>query len=193
MSGGETGVQRGADGSLGWPQRPDPPRGPAEAHPSRPWRVKVARATVDDFSVTVEDASVKPAMTHRVSIAHAEALGWASDKDAKMTVAASLGLDNGGTVEVDSTVALDPLTVDAKIDARHIDLLPLRPYVQQFQTVKVKSALASAKGRVQLRSSGPSLRVAYAGSAEPSKVASLDTVSKEDLLNWDSVRADGIA
>ncbi len=193
MNGGAIALQRRADGSLDLPQMPDSPPAPAEAQPSRPWHVKVAKATVDDFSVTVEDASVKPAMTHRVSIAHAEALGWASDKDAKMTVAASLGLDNGGTVEVDSTVALDPLTVDAKIDARHIDLVPLRPYVQQFQTVKVKSALASAKGRVQLRSSGPSLRVAYAGSAELSKVASLDTVSKEDLLNWDSVRADGIA
>src|SRR5258708_36214122 len=108
MNGGAIALQRRADGSLDLPQMPDSPPAPAEAQPSRPWHVKVAKATVDDFSVTVEDASVKPAMTHRVSIAHAEALGWASDKDAKMTVAASLGLDNGGTVEGDSAVALHP-------------------------------------------------------------------------------------
>jgi hypothetical protein len=136
---------------------------------------------------------VKPAATHHVAIAHVEARDLSTDKAAKATVLAKLGLDHGGALDVESTIALDPLVVEAKVDAKHIDLVPLRPYVQQFQTVKVKSALASAKGRVQLRGSGPNLRVAYAGSAELSKVASLDKVSNEDLLNWDSVRADGIA
>ena len=188
--GGSVALQRRADGSLDLPQMPAPP---AEAQPARPWHVRVGRATVDDLAVVVDDASVKPAMTHRVSLAHAEMTGWTSDKDAKTAIAARLGLDKGGSVEVDSTVTLDPLVVDAQLDARRIDLVPLRPYVDYFATVKVKSALASAKGRMQLRGGASGIKVAYAGSAEISRVAMLDTVSKEELLDWDSVRADGVA
>ena len=192
-NGGTVALQRRADGSLDLPQMPASQENTAAAEPARPWHIKVAKATVDDLGVTVEDASVKPAATHHVSVAHVEATGWTSDKDAKVAVAARASLEKGGTVEVDSTVALDPLVVDAKLDARRIDLVPLRPYVNYFATVKVKSALASAKGHMQLRGGGSGLKVAYAGSAEIAHVATVDTTSKEDLLNWDSVRADGIA
>ncbi len=192
--GGVVGVKRRADGSIEMPVRLAEPAAPAEpAQPASPWHVVVAKMTVDDYRVTVADASVKPAVQHRVSITHLEARDLTTEKGAKAIVLAQLGIDKGGSIDLDSTIVLEPLMVDAKVDAKRIDLVPLRPYVQYFQTVKVKSALASAKGRVQLRGSGPSLKVAYAGSVELAKVASLDTASNEDLLNWDSVRADGIA
>ena len=198
--GGVAGLKRRADGSIEMPVRlaessaPAEPAQPAEpAKPASPWRLVVAKATVDDYRVTVADASVKPAAQHRVSIEHVEARDLSTEKGAKAGVLARLGIDKGGSVDVDATIVVEPLAVDAKVDAKRIDLVPLRPYVQYFQTVKVKSALASAKGQVQLRGSGQGMKVSYAGSLELAKVASLDTVSNEDLLNWDSVRAGGIA
>ena len=192
--GGAIAVKRLADGSIEMPVRMPQSNAPVEpAAPSSPWKVVVAKTTLDDYKIAVADASVKPAAQHRVTIAHVEAHDLSTEKGAKATVLARLAMDKGGSVEVDSTVAMDPLLVDAKVDAKRIDLVPLRPYVQYFQTVKVKSALASAKGHVQLHGSGTSMKVAYDGSAELSKVASLDTVSGEDLLNWDSVRAGGIS
>jgi uncharacterized protein involved in outer membrane biogenesis len=198
--GGVVGLKRRADGSIEMPVKlaessapAEPAQSPEPAKPASPWRIAVAKAVVDDYRVTVADASVKPAAQHRVSIEHVEARDLSTEKGSKAIVLAHVGIDKGGSVDVDSTIVLDPMWVDAKIDAKRIDLVPLRPYVQYFQTVKVKSALASAKGHAQLRGSGPNMKVAYAGSVELSKVASLDTGSGEDLLNWDSVRADGIA
>ncbi|HUQ27600.1 MAG TPA: DUF748 domain-containing protein [Usitatibacter sp.] len=194
--GGAIGLKRQADGSLEMPvrlpQSSAPPEAPS-ATPSAPWKIAVAKATLDDYRIEMADASVKPAAQHRISIAHVEARDLSTEKGSKAAVLARLGLDKASSIDVDSTVVMDPLLVEAKLDARRIDLVPLRPYVQYFKTVKVKSALVSAKGHVQLRGSGPNMKVAYAGGVELAKVASVDTVSGEDLLNWDSVRADGIA
>jgi uncharacterized protein involved in outer membrane biogenesis len=189
--GGNIALARKADGSIEMPVTLPPSQPSAE--PASPWKVAIDKATIDEYQLAVADASVKPAAKHNVRIAHVEARDLSTAKGSKSTVAARLGLDKGGSVEVESTVALDPLVMDAKVDARRIDLVPLRPYVPQFQTVKMKSGLASAKGHVQLRSDAAGLKVAYAGSAEIARLATFDTTSNEDLLNWDSVRAEGVA
>jgi uncharacterized protein involved in outer membrane biogenesis len=195
--GGNLALARKADGSIempvALPQSQSQPQSQPAAEPAPPWKVAIDKATIDEYQLAVTDASVKPAARHHVTIAHAEARDLSTEKGSKSTVLARLGVDRGGSVDVESTVVMDPLLVDAKVDAKRIDLVPLRPYVQYFQTVKVKSALASAKGHLQLRGSGKDMKVAYAGSAELSKVASLDTVSNEDLLNWDSVVASQVA
>jgi uncharacterized protein involved in outer membrane biogenesis len=198
--GGDLALRRAADGSLEMPVKL--PQAPAAAEasqpaasvePAAPWRLAVTRATVDDYKVALHDEAVRPAAQHRVSITHVEARDLSSEKGAKSTVLAKLGTDKGGSIDVESTVALDPLLVDAKLDARRIDLVPLRPYAQYFKTVKLKSGLASARGRLQLRSVGDTLKVAYAGSAEVAKLATFETTSKEELLSWESVKVDGMA
>ncbi len=190
--GGTISAARRADGSLELPVITAASESQERA--DKPWHVVLAKATWDDIQVALADEAVKPAATHRVSLVHVEATGLSTDRTGKPTFAARLALEKGGTVEVESTVAFDPLVIDADVDARRIDLVPYRPYIEQFQTVKLKSGLASAKGRVELREGKTGgLKVAYAGSAEVSRFATLDTASKEDLLNWDSVRADRVA
>ena len=189
--GGNLALARKSDGSIEMPVAL--PQSQPSAEPASPWKVAIDKATIDEYQLAVADASVKPAAKHHVTIAHAEARDVSTEKGSKSTVLARLGIDKGGSVDLESTVVMDPLVVDAKVDARRIDLVPLRPYVPQFQTVKVKSGLASAKGHVQLRNDAAGLKVAYAGTAEVARLATFDTTSNEDLLNWDSVRAEGVA
>ena len=85
-------------------------------------------------------------VTHHVTLTELEIDDFSTRKGSRAALHARLGLDKGGTVEVASTIALDPLELEAKIDARRIDLVALRPYVEQFQTVALKSGQASAKG-----------------------------------------------
>jgi uncharacterized protein DUF748 len=136
---------------------------------------------------------VKPRALHRIVLAKLEASDISSAKGARATLAAQLSGDKGGTIDVDGTAGIDPLDVAAAIDVRKIDLVPLRAYASHFQTVAVKSAFASAKGKLLLRDDGGKLRLAYDGSAALTKVATRDTTTDADLLNWDSVKASGIA
>jgi uncharacterized protein involved in outer membrane biogenesis len=190
VRGADIALERGADGTL---QLPAMPASAEPASPGQPWHAAIAKVTIDDSRLTLHDAAVRPAADHHVAIAHLEARDLSNEPGAKSTVLARLGIDKGGSIDVESTVALDPLVVDAKLDARRIDLVPLRPYARYFKTVKLKSGVASAKGQLQLRSVNNVLKVAYVGSAEVAKLATFDTVSKEDLLNWESVKVDGMA
>ena len=190
--GGTISMARRADGSLELPVMTAASESQAAA--SKPWHVVIAKATWDDIQVALTDEAVKPAATHRASLVHVEASDLSTDRTVKPSFAARVALEKGGSVEMQSTVAFDPLVIDANVEARRIDLVPYRPYVEHFQTVKLKSGLASAKGHVELREGATGgLKVAYAGSAEISRLATFDTASKEDLLNWDSVRADRVA
>jgi uncharacterized protein involved in outer membrane biogenesis len=194
-SDGVVSLKRRKDGTLELPLHSAKAQAPAPA-PAEPgsnaWTAALGKLTLANYKITVADASVKPATTHRVTLTQLEANDLSTEKGSKATLNARLGLDKG-RVEVASTLGMDPLSVNAKIDARRIDLVPLRPYVGQFATVGVKSVNVSAKGNVTVSGEGKAMRVAYNGSAEVANVATVDTASKEDLLNWDSVRAGGVA
>jgi outer membrane protein OmpA-like peptidoglycan-associated protein len=79
------------------------------------------------------------------------------------------------------------------VDARSIDLVPLRAYASQFPAVALKSGSASAKGTVSFEGQGDAIGVAYTGSAEIANLATLDTIDKEELLDWKSLKCRGIA
>ena len=77
---------------------------------------------------------MKPAVTHRVG-SPSRGDDLSTDKGAKGTLTANLATDKGGSVDLAATFGVDPLALNAKIDARRIDLVALRPYVEQFATV----------------------------------------------------------
>lgn len=192
---GNLALKRRADGSIELPMRAakaDAKADSATSAEGSPWVVALGKLSADGYKVSVADASVKPAAMHRVAIAHLEAADLSTAKGAKSRMSARLATDKGGSIDVQSSFALDPLALDATIDARRIDLVPLRPYVEPFATVGVKSANVSAKGNLKVNGSGKSMRVAYTGTAEVANVATLETTNKEDLVNWDSVRATGV-
>lgn len=190
--GGVIPLKRRADGTIERPLHAVFPATPPSTPPSAPWTVALGKVTVDGYSATLADASVKPATTHRVAVDHLEASDFSTAPGSTTALAANLKVGKGGSLELDGTVQLDPLALDARIDARRIDLVPVRAYVSQFSTVAMKSGNASAKGRVVAKAEGDALRIAYTGGAEVANLATMDTVNKEDLLNWDSVRATGI-
>lgn len=181
-------LKRRGDGSIEIPMRAGSMAEPS----SPPWTVTVAKATLDGYATTLADASVKPATTHKLSITHLVASDLSTAKGAKSALTAKLGIGKGGSLDLDSTFSLDPPALDARIDARRIDLVPMRPYAEHFATVALKSGNASAKGHLVVKGEGNALRIAYTGAAEIAAFATLDTVNKEDLLNWDSVRTTGI-
>lgn len=189
--GAELALMRNADGKL--PVLESIAGSPApDGAPSEPWQVTVGKVNVDGYHVAFTDQAVKPAAVHRVALEHLAAIHLSNAPGAKSEVEGRLVLASGGRLDVRSTVALQPLAVEATLEGRGIDLAPLRPYAEHFATVALKGAKASMKGTLRVAGSGESMRVAYKGGAELSDVATFDTVNKQELLDWKSVRARGI-
>ena len=183
-------LKRRRDGTFEWPHVATQAPGPQES--VVPWSVSVGKLDVTDYRITVQDAAVQPAATHRLALTSLHAEGLTTTKGLEGTAAARIETDKGGTLDVTSTFALDPLDVSAALDARRIDLTPVRAYVAQFPTVVLASGAASAKGTLTLRGEAGALRIGYAGTAEVARLATSESESRQDLLNWDSVKASGI-
>lgn len=186
-----------ADGALALKRNPDgsiemPRIATAPGEPSPKWEVALASLRLTGYAVTLQDMAVKPAATHRVVLASLEGEKLSNDKGLSGAASAKLQVGKGGALDVSSSFTLQPLAVKATLDARRIDLVPLRAYADQFPTVAVKSILASAKGTATVQGEGNAMRIGYAGSAELADLATSDTLIKEDLLNWKSVRSNGI-
>jgi hypothetical protein len=185
-------ITRKADGSLEMPRFA---AAPAEATPpaeNAPWNVALGKLSLAGYKLTVVDGAAKPAVTYRVAVNQLDVDELTTQDGMKGALAAKLGLDKGGSVDVAASFTLEPLLVNAKIEARRIDLVPLRAYSTQFSTVALKSGAASAKGTLTLKDRKDGMQVAYAGTVEIVNFATFDNSSREDLLNWGSVRTSGI-
>ncbi|HUP30797.1 MAG TPA: DUF748 domain-containing protein, partial [Usitatibacter sp.] len=201
---GAVSLKRNRDGSIELPKlvpvvadspaandpQPSPP--PKGREQEGAWDVIVAKATVTGYKITVADAAVKPAAVHRVAIESLVLEDLSTRSMLSGNANARIGYGKSGTLELASVFTLEPLVVNATLDARRIDLVPLRPYVPEFNTVALNSGNASAKGKVTLRRAGEAMHVSYRGAAEIANLVTVDTVGKEDLLNWKSVRTSGI-
>lgn len=184
---GRVNLRRARDGSFELPRIATTAPDPAQP-PSAPWRVAIDRATLANYQVVLADAAVQPAAKHQVTLQSVEATGLTNEGGFRGQAVAKLGLERGGSLDVDTTFALEPLQVEAKVDARNVDLVGLRPYVTQFATVSLKSAAASARGEITMKGE----RVAYKGTAEVARFHAYDTVGREDLLKFQAIRSSGI-
>ena len=200
---GAVSLKRGRDGAIVMPAfvaatdvpaQPEPASAPAAepAAAAPQWKVSLDKLSLAGYQVTLADAAVKPAATHRIALQSVEATELSNDKGASGKAIVKLGLERGGSLDVDAAFALEPMLVTAKLDARALDLVPFRPYMTQFSTVQLKSGAASARGTLVLKGKPAALQVAYNGIAEVSRFATFDTTSSEDLLNFRSIRTSGI-
>jgi hypothetical protein len=184
--GGVVNLTRNREGAIVLPSIALPPSTPPA------WGASVAKLTLEGYRISVADRAVKPAVTHHVEVASLELSELTTADGLKATLAAKLGLDQGGSVDVASTFTLEPLQVNARLDARRIDLVGLRPYIRQFPAVALKSGAAAVKGTLVLRGTGDALQVAYNGGVEIANLGTVDTLDQEDLLNWKALRTSGI-
>ena len=158
-----------------------------------PWSVLLKKLAVTDYSVSVTDATVTPAINHRATIAQLDAENISSEKGAQAILKTQLAINKGGSLAVSSTLVISPLAVTAQVDARRIDLTALRPYVAQYPDVRLVSAAATAKGTITVRESGNGMRIGYTGNADIDNLASIENKNNEDLLKWEALKLSGIA
>jgi uncharacterized protein involved in outer membrane biogenesis len=192
-SNGNLAIRRGADGAIELPIRVADTAVPStgEVAPS-PWTITLDKLALDGYQLALSDAGVKPAVTHRMTVASLQAQDLSTQKGSTSKVAAKVNTEKGGGFDIDATVALDPFAVEAQVDVRRIDLVAFRPYVTYFRTIALKSGNASAKGKLAVKGTGDAMRVTYAGGAEVTRFATYDTGNKEELLDWDAVRLTGM-
>ena len=157
------------------------------------WIVLVNKFSLAGYNVSVLDATVTPALTHRVAITNLAAENISSERGAKAAIQAQFGINRNGSLALTSTVSINPLVATAQIDARRLDLTPVRAYITQFPNVKLVSATVGAKGTLGVREQPNGMHITYTGAADVAQLAAIDTKSNEDLLKWEALKLADVA
>lgn len=184
-------VTRLSDGGIGWTELlvPQPPK----PQPAAPWTVRVAEVDVAGGDLRFEDQSTQPAARLRVAGVqfNAKKLAPGTAERSDVRLRAFMGR---GWVSAGGWVSLEPLATWMWLDARNLNLAPLRPYFSQHLNAVVTSAEASARGNFELvLPPDAPLRYNYFGNARLGNLQVLEPDGQTELLRWQLLTADKIA
>jgi hypothetical protein len=170
-----------------------PPRKSAgkDASPQE-WLVKVRKASVLQYAVKAVDMTPGDPVTARVSQLDVTADDLSTEKNSRGKLSIKATLNKTGKVAVGGAAGVNPVSADLGVNVRAVDIVPFQPYVADKVNISVTGGKVSAKGRLTLASRGGSIRTSYTGEASVTNLATVDKVTSEDFLKWDSLHLEGI-
>ena len=170
------------------------PRGTADTGKAAPdFDVLVAKLDLERITADVEDRAVASPLKLRIADVRATVTNVRNASGAKGAVDASARIGRNGRVRLAGALGIDPFAADWRIDAKGIDLVPLRPYFEPQTNIIVTGGSIDARGRVTYATARDGrARIAYAGDAVVADFGSLDRPTSQELVRWKKLSLSGI-
>lgn len=110
-----------------------------------------------------------------------------------LTAELSLNWNTNGAIRTEVTASLAPPTADVHLSLSNLDLGTLDPYLEPELNLFILGSRLGLDGDIRLRTPENALpQVTFAGKARLDDFRTVDGVTAQDLLRWDSLRFDGI-
>jgi hypothetical protein len=158
----------------------------------RPWLASVTKLTVDDVAVRVEDRSTTPVAVQNIDGFSLVAENLSTEAGKTGTVSLKSRINQKGSLKVDGSVQLMPLTTALKVETQAIPLLPLQPYFTGFLNIALTRGQVSNSGEVTAQMGKDGLNATYKGSLTLGDLLAVDKVNNADFLKWKSLYLGGI-
>ena len=194
---GAIAVKREKDGSIDLiklvaPTGPTTEEAPRSGETS-PWTFTVKKATVDRYGVNFTDETPTDPVKVQAEPIQVVVENLSNQKESKAQASLRVTLNRNGTVSVDGSVGLSPLSTDLRVDVQKLDLVPLQPYVTDKVKILVSSGDLRVKGRLGVKAAAEgSPQISFAGQTNLGNFVSLDRATSEDFLKWKSLFVGGI-
>ena len=158
----------------------------------RPWQASVTKLTIDDVAVRVEDRSTAPVAVQTIDGFSLVAENLSTEPGKTGTVSLKSRINQKGSLKVDGSVQLMPLTTALKVETQAIPLLPLQPYFTGFLNIALTRGVVSNVGEVTAQMGKEGLNATYKGSLTLGDLLAVDKVNNADFLKWKSLYLGGI-
>jgi hypothetical protein len=183
---------------------PTPAATPAASGAGADWHFGVNSIELAETRVDFTDQTAHPAVHVLLAPASMTVQGYSNAADAPpLRVLAKIGIGKG-SVGSEGTLQLEPLTVDVKLNVLQLDLTALQPFVAQYTSLLLGSALLSSQLRLQYadragnsaskdsagKGTPPQLRLR--GDVQVARLAVSDAALKQELVSWQQLNARGI-
>ncbi|MBI3797726.1 MAG: DUF748 domain-containing protein [Deltaproteobacteria bacterium] len=161
--------------------------------PPPSWLVTLKKLTLDGYAVRLEDKAPAQPVTLVVDPVSLTAENFSTAQSTQVKTSLRLTVNKTGTLSVDGTVSLSPLSANLKVDLKGLDLVSLQPYFADKIKITVTSGAVSANGNLALNATpGNDVKVAFTGQASLTKFTTVEKASAEDFLKWKSLYLNGI-
>ncbi|HRH13331.1 MAG TPA: DUF748 domain-containing protein [Azonexus sp.] len=158
----------------------------------RPWQASVTKLIIDDVAVRVEDRSIAPIAVQTIDGFSLVAENLSTEAGKKGTVSLKSRINQKGSLKVDGSVQLMPLTTALKVETQAIPLLPLQPYFTGFLNIALTRGQVSSNGEVTAQMGKEGLNATYQGSLTLGDLLAVDKVNNADFLKWRSLYLGGV-
>ena len=133
---------------------------------------KPARITVDDVTVRIENLENK--------------------KNSKAKIALALQINQAGTVKVNGSAGIDPLSADLEVLSDKIALKSFQPYVDTALNAQIASGTTSSKGRILYKGKDGQPQIRYQGELSLDGLEIKDRIQTEDFISQKQLKASGV-
>ena len=167
-------------------KQPSPEQRPKT--PEKPWLLSLRNLNVDNYSVRVEDQTNSEPVTTAVKNLKVKVENFSTAKNSKGRLALSLLLNEKGTISTTGTIGIEPMVADLKMDLKGIEIPPFQPYFSDKVNISVVGGAISTVGDLSFASTeNKEMKVSYKGEAALTNFSTVDKVSGEDLLKFESL------
>jgi uncharacterized protein involved in outer membrane biogenesis len=182
------------DGALSLAAFMPPPAPGGVTAPGPAWTVSAPDIRIERGRASFEDRSAPDTAAWTLDPVNLAVSGLAYPFQAPVRISAHVEADDGSSLSATGTLtpparagALPTGQFDFALDG--LELNRFQSYVSDLAKVSIASGDASAKGRLDLASSGG---VSFAGALSVDNLQAVDLTSKSELVTWDRVTASGI-
>ena len=156
------------------------------------WDYAIGTVSAEGMAVDLRHSGFEPPIVYRAEVRSAMLDNMASAVDAPMRIGMNVGLDGGGTLQAEGTIAQGGTSAALDVQFEHLPLLPLQPLLAQRARAELRSGSLSAQARLTMnRAEDSGLTLRATGSAGLHTVR-LDAAGSDDrLLSWQRLQAFG--
>ncbi len=157
------------------------------------WALLVRKLQFEHIAADFEDRAVKPPVKLRLADARIAVDNYSNAHAAKGIINFATRIGPAGQLQFNGGFTTNPVSVDWRINASGVDLVPLRPYFEAQTHVIVTGGAVGAKGRLTYGAVGNAAASAtYAGDVSISDFGSLDRPTSQELLRWKALTLTGV-
>jgi uncharacterized protein involved in outer membrane biogenesis len=196
IEGGAIDLRRQADGNINLALLFKPPQAGAVAREreeaaaeGHPFQFAAKALTLSGLSAAISDFSVKP----DAPVTSLENITLTlNDVDGRspMPFDASLGVREGGQINVRGKIDPAEPTVEAEIEVRKLELVPFQPYLSRAAAVDLQSGTFSTRGSLRHGVKAAGAATVYQGRFRVGNLRVTEARQKQTLVGWRSLASD---
>jgi uncharacterized protein involved in outer membrane biogenesis len=158
-----------------------------------PWGITIKETLVDRYSVRFEDRTTDPPVEIALDRLRLKAENIATGGKQRGKFSFSTLYNRTGSVSLGGTFAVDPPSMNARLQAKALPIGPMQPYYTEKVKILLTGGAVSAEGDVSFDApKDVPLRAGFRGDVTVNDFSSLDKALEEEFLKFGSLHLGGV-